>query len=48
MSSGPRQMGSDMTTVGQSFSSQRILQPSAEDSWATENTGITLSKPSSV
>ena len=42
-------MGLYMRTVGQlSFSSHCISQPRAEDSWMMENTGMMLSKPSSV
>ena len=49
MSSTSSQIGSRMRTVGQlSFCSHCILQPSAEDSWMMEKTGMMLSKPSSV
>ena len=49
MSSASFQIGSRIFTVGQlSFCSHWILQPSAEDSWMIEKTGMMLSKPSSV
>ena len=49
MSSTSSQIGSRMRTVGQlSFCSHCMLQPSADDSWMIENTGMMLSKPNSV
>ena len=49
MSSGSIQIGSRILTVGQlSFCSHCILHPKAEDSWMMLNTGMMVSKPSSV
>ena len=49
MSSGVSQIGSFIFTVGQlSFCSHWTLQPSAEESWMMVNTGMIVSKPSSV
>ena len=49
MSSASCQIGSLIFTVGQlSFCSHWILQPRAEESWMMVNTGMMVSKPSSV